>query len=134
MNIICRSVSGLKSKTIFDEIQNKYNISFPNEMLEFFKKNNGGSPYKKEFMVDDMAYEVRCFLSFNGEDYNAIQKPLDSFQKETKGKIVPVAKDSGDSYFCLNIENEKVYYWDKDENLYYKIADTFETFINYLTQ
>lgn len=133
MNIICRSVSGLKSRTIFDEMQNKYNISFPNEMLEFFKKNNGGSPYKKEFMVDDMEYEVRCFLSFNGEDYNAIQKPLDSFQKETKGKIVPVAKDSGDSYFCLNIENEKVYYWDKDENLYYKIADTFETFINYLT-
>lgn len=133
MSIICRSVSELKSKTIFDEIQNEYNISFPHEMLEFFKKNNGGSPYKKEFMVDDIEYEVRCFLSFNGEDYNAIQKPLDSFQKETKGKIVPVAKDSGDSYFCLNIENEKVYYWDKDENLYYKIADTFETFINYLT-
>lgn len=133
MSIICRSVSELKSRTIFDEIQNEYNISFPHEMLEFFKKNNGGSPYKKEFMVDDIEYEVRCFLSFNGEDYNAIQKPLDSFQKETKGKIVPVAKDSGDSYFCLNIENEKVYYWDKDENLYYKIADTFETFINYLT-
>lgn len=132
MNIICRSVSGLKSKTIFDEIQNKYNISFPNEMLEFFKKNNGGSPYKKEFMVDDMEYEVRCFLSFNCEDYNAIQKPLDSFQKETKGKIVPVAKDSGDSYFCLNVENGKVYYWDKDENNYYKIADTFEAFINHL--
>lgn len=97
-----------------------------------FYKNNGGIPLKKEFFMNDTEYEVRYFLSFNEGDYNEIRTPMKAFLQETEGKIVPFAKDSGDNYYCLHVETGKIYYWENEENLYYNIADTFETFVGYL--
>ncbi len=133
MDVICRNISGLKDKTLIERVTDRSNIDLPQSVTAFFEKNNGGIPLKKEFSVGDDEYEVRCFLSFNEGDHNAIKAPLGSFQKETNGKIFPLAKDSGDNYFCLNLENKKIYYWDKDENLYYNIAEDFAAFIGYLT-
>ena len=77
-------------------------------------------------------YEIRCFLSFNSGEYNSIDIPLESFQKETHGKMIPIAKDSGDNYYCIHVETNKIYYWDKDEYLYYNLAESLETFLQYL--
>lgn len=132
MKVICRKVSDLNNKTVIEQMEESYNVRFPSMMKLFFEKNNGGIPSKKDFFSNGMEYEIRCFLSFNEGEYNSIRKPLDFFQKETKGKVIPLAKDSADNYFCMNLETEKIYFWDKDDNLYYNIADNFEEFIRYL--
>lgn len=134
MEVICKNVSELKSELAIEIMENKYNTKIPKILKEFFRKNNGGIPLKKEFTVGDTDYEIRCFLSFNDDDYNSIESSMKSFQEETKGKIIPFAKDSGDNYFCLNIETGKVYYWENEQNLYYNIAETFEGFIGYLIE
>lgn len=132
MEVICRNVSKLESDSRVRKAEKKYQFAFPESVIDFFVNNNGGNPIKKEFAVNNTVYEIRCFLSFQDGDYNEIYTALESFQKETNGKILPLAKDSGDSYYCLNVETENIYYWDKEENLYYKLADTFEEFIGYL--
>ncbi len=132
MNIICRNITKINDDSIIERLEDKYDISFPKSIREFFLNNNGGTPLKKEITVNGTEYEIRCFLSFNDDEYNSIKKPLATFQENTHGKIAPVAKDSGDNYFCLNVENEKVYYWDKDENMYYNLADSFDDFIKLL--
>ncbi len=126
----CRSVSEIADKAIINSYEEQYKIEFPKEMIDFFDENNGGIPLKKEIVVDGEEYEIRCFLSFNDNEYNSIKKSLETFQNNTKGKIIPIAKDSGDNYFCLNVENKKVYYWDHEDNKYYRLAESFNEFIS----
>ena len=132
MAIACVDVKVLKDKSVIDRIEDKYDIYFSEDFKKFFRENNGGIPKKNIFNVNGKEYEIRCFLSFNEGEYNSIRKPLAWFQEKTHGKIVPVAKDSGDNYYCVNLETEKIYFWDKDDNLYYCVAASFAEFIGYL--
>ena len=132
MQKICADIKAIKDELAIERLEDKYEIDFPDEFKSFFKYNNGGIPKKNVFEVKGKEYEVRCFLSFNENEYNSIKSPLASFLEETKGRIVPAAKDSGDNYYCLNIETGKVYFWNKDDGLYYCIAENFNEFIGYL--
>ena len=69
------------------------------------------------------------FLFLSNSRYNTIFQTADFFQTKTRGKIFPIAKDSGDNYFCINIENDAVYYWDKEEDKYYLLTENFKQFI-----
>lgn len=132
MDKICINISKLTDELAIEKLEDKFDLDFSSDFKEFFILNNGGIPLNSKFMYENKEYEVRCFLSFNNDEYNSIKKPLSSFQEETNGKIVPFAKDSGDNYYCLNIENQKVYYWSRDEELYYCLAEAFSEFIGYL--
>ena len=132
MAIICFDIKSIKDELAIDRIEDKYEIDFSEEFKSFFKENNGGIPKNNSFTANGREYEIRCFLSFNEGEYNSIKAPLASFWEETSGRIIPVARDSGDNYYCINIETGKVYFWSKDDNLYYCIAGTFKEFIGYL--
>lgn len=132
MAMICTGISLLKDSLAIERYEDKYAFDLPKELKCFFQENNGGIPKKKVFTARGGEYEIRCFLSFNRGEYNSIDLPIQSFQEETKGKIVPIAKDSGDNYYCINVETGKIYYWDKDDNLYYCIAEDFGELVEYL--
>ena len=129
MSIVCRSISKLENQEPIKMLGQKYGISFSDEFIEFFYENNGGVPFKKEILIDEEEYEVRCFLSFHEEDYNSIFQTADFFQTKTKGKIFSIAKDSSDNYFCMNVDNDSIYYWDKEEKQYYLVVESFEEFV-----
>lgn len=131
MGVLCRNISELKISNSIELMSAKYGCNFPGEMVVFFMENNGGVPLKKEITISDKEYEVRCFLSFNCDEYNSIDKPAEFFQERTCGKIFPLGKDSGDNYYCLNVETGKIYYWDKEDNQYFLIAEDFKHFINF---
>lgn len=130
MNKICSTIKTIDDVSIFNKIEKQYGIEIPESVKEFFILNNAGIPYSREICVQGREYEIRYFLSFNESDHNEIFKALESFQKETKGKIIPLAKDSADNYYCQNLENDKIYYWDKEDGLYYKLSDSFCEFID----
>lgn len=128
MSMVCTDISKLKDETLINRFEDKYEFDFSEALKKFFMDNNGGIPKNNSFEAKGKEYELRCFLSFNDDEYNSIRKPLESFQEETHGKIAPIAKDSADNYYCVNVETGKIYFWDHDENLYYCIAESFEEF------
>lgn len=132
MSKVCKNISELKNKSSISSVEKLYGIKFPKEMIEFFLENNGGTPINKLFTADGKEYELRCFLSFNEDEYNSIHKAIQSYQTETKGKIAPVAKDSGDNYFCINIDTGNIYYNDNSDGLYYKLFDKFSDLVKVL--
>lgn len=133
MSSMCFDSKEIKETFAIDVLENEYDLNFSVAFKAFFKINNAGIPKHNLISVNSKEYEIRCFLSFNDDEYNSIKKPLASFQEETNGKMVPFAKDSGDNYYCLNVENGKVYFWDKDDDLYYMLTESFESFIELLT-
>ena len=112
------------------ETAKKNNITIRSDIIEFLKINSGGYPIKDVIIFDGEEYEIRVFLSLDISDSNYyIEKPLLFFMEKTKGKIIPIALDSGDNYYCVNNETGKVYYWVSEEKRYYCIADSLENFI-----
>lgn len=116
---------------VLEEAEMIYQISFREDVKEFFGKNSGGYPISDIIVSDGDVYEVRVFMSLDESDDNYyIRKPLDYFLKKTKGKIVPIGIDSGDNYYCVNNETGKVYYWSAGEDSYYCISDSIEEFVD----
>ena len=114
---------------IIVEAEKKYDIKIKKGIVDFWKENSGGIPIKSYIMIDKHEYEVRRFLSLNKEDnYYGLEKPLDFFLSQTKGKIVPIGVDSGDNYYCVNNETGKVYYWRASVDEYYCVAKNINEF------
>ena len=130
MKCICKNCTQVVNNTIWTETENKYQIKIRQDIQQFLTANSGGFPIKDIIIVDGEEYEVRVFLSLDSNDKNYyIEKPLNYFLENTKGKIVPIVIDSGDNYYCVNNENGKVYYWSAGENQYYCISESLEAFI-----
>ena len=130
MKCICKNCTQVVNNTIWTETENKYQIKIRQDIQQFLTANSGGFPIKDIIIVDGEEYEVRVFLSLDSNDKNYyIEKPLNYFLENTKGKIVPIGIDSGDNYYCVNNENAKVYYWSAGENQYYCISESLEAFI-----
>ena len=130
MKCICKNCTQVVNNTIWTETENKYQIKIRQDIQQFLTANSGGFPIKDIIIVDGEEYEVRVFLSLDSNDKNYyIEKPLNYFLENTKGKIVPIGIDSGDNYYCVNNENVKVYYWSAGENQYYCISESLEAFI-----
>lgn len=130
MKCICKNCTQVVNNTIWTETENKYQIKIRQDIQQFLTANSGGFPIKDIIIVDGEEYEVRVFLSLDSNDKNYyIEKPLNYFLENTKGKIVPIGIDSGDNYYCVNNENGRVYYWSAGENQYYCISESLEAFI-----
>lgn len=120
----------LKIGDILTKTEKKYDIIIRADIKEFLEKNSGGYPIKDIVVFDGEEYEVRVFLSLNDEDVNYyIEKPLNFFLNNTKGKLVPIGIDSGDNYYCVNNETGKVYYWSAGADQYYCLAESLGDFI-----
>lgn len=108
MKCICKNCTQVVNNTIWTETENKYQIKIRQDIQQFLTANSGGFPIKDIIIVDGEEYEVRVFLSLDSNDKNYyIEKPLNYFLENTKGKIVPIGIDSGDNYYCVNNENGK---------------------------
>lgn len=129
MRCVSKKNSSAFDADIFHKAEKKYNICIRDEIKTFVEKNAGGYPLKSIIECDDEEYEVRVFLSADRADrYYCIEKPLDFFLSKTKGKIIPIAIDSGDNYYCVNNETGKIYYWSSDLDEYYYIVQDLHSF------
>lgn len=114
---------------VLTNAEERYGIKIRDDIKEFLGVNSGGYPLKDIIKTSEDEYEVRVFLSLNRDNANYyIEKPLDYFLNNTKGKIIPIGLDSGDNYYCANNETGKIYYWSASDNQYYYIAESLEKF------
>lgn len=129
MDVISIEQKSVYNEMIWTEAEKKFSVAVRNDIKDFLKVNNGGYPKEDIIIVKDSEYEVRVFLSLDRNDNNyCIEKPLDYFLSNTKGKMVPIAIDSGDNYYCVNNETGKVYYWMANSDCYYLIAGSIADF------
>lgn len=115
--------------SIWLQVERDFNISVRDDIKEFLSLNSGGHPTRDIIIVNGEEYEVRVFLSLDSQNkYYFIERPLVTFLRNTKGKIIPIGIDSGDNYYCVNNETGAVYYWSMSQDEYYRISDNLDTF------
>lgn len=129
MKCIATNIKKSFNEKVFADAEKEFAITIKQTIKDFIKLNAGGYPVKDIVSIDGEDYEVRVFLSADKEDTNYyIAKPMNYFLKKTKNKIIPIGLDSGDNYYCVNNDTEKVYFWSAGEDQYYCIANNLDEF------
>ena len=121
-------INEYKVDGIWDEVEEKYDITVRQDIKAFFRKNGGKHPITDVIDIKGEEYEVRVFLSIDEKNMYYVGKSLDYFLTNTDGQIIPVAIDSGSNYYCVNNKTGKVYYWSSEEDSYYPIANNLTSF------
>lgn len=132
-NIIWKRVKPLMQLDSINKFEQEYEVTLPDNLKEFIIANNGGRPnldiIKK---LDGNEVEVNALLSFNKEDVENIYKVIDYFKGQFGGKIVPIATEPSGDYFCINLNNNSIVYWEHETNELSFIANNLDEFLNCL--
>ena len=89
----------LEDLLIFNELEQEYNITFPEVLKEFIINCNGTMPKKSRFMVGTTERVLGEILSFNKSDYdledtNSLFDVLECMPEMIKNNgIIPFAED-----------------------------------------
>lgn len=132
-NINWKRVKPLILPNSLDKFEQDYEITLPESLKEFISTNNGGRPSLDIIKTEDgKEVEIKALLSFNKEDTENIYKVIDYFKKQFNSKIVPVATEPSGDYFCIDITNDSIVYWEHENNVLTFIAKDFVEFLNCL--
>lgn len=124
------------------KIEPDLKISIPQEVVDFYLKNNGGYCEKNTFFLDGDGYKVNEFLPFGGVGDCVESTYRDVFldNDEMPNNLVPFASDAGGDYFCFEssgsdagrvvfFESE---YYDDPSQAVVVLAESFSEFIEQL--
>lgn len=130
----------------FEKVEKIVGAALPDSIKNLYKKYNGGQVEGGRCVFvnssNGMEYEVRNFLPMIYPRYKEDSLVEDSyvfFVKEKKlipKKYIPIAMDSGGFRYCVSIVDEKVYFFNFDnedvKNGKELVADSIEDFVNSL--
>jgi len=127
------------TKKEIEEIERDLKISFPQEIQDFYLKNNGGRYDKNLFEHEDDGYKIHNFLSLKhgpGTIESAFKSAFLDNELMPKN-LVPFAIDAGGDFFCFSIADEDFgaiiffdsEYYDEPDRCLVPLADSFSDFI-----
>lgn len=132
-NIIWKRVKPLIQPNSVDKFEQDYEITLPDSLKEFIITNNGGRPSLDIIKTEDgREVEIKALLSFNKEDAENIYKVIEYFNKQFNSKIIPIATEPSGDYFCIDITNDSIVYWEHENNKLTFISKDLDEFLNCL--
>lgn len=134
---------GKATQQMINDFEQHIGFSLPDDYKIFLLKYNGGTPkvrystFTVEELNENISLDVLHGLGINELD---LKKRNDEYMDDLLPKCIIIGDDPGAGMIVLNndYETKGVYYWDhsfyfeksnEDENIY-KIADSFQDFIN----
>ena len=121
----------IQSASVFDEIEKQYKVKFSNELREFITENNGATPEKYHFMIENTEKVLGAVLSVNqGEsDVDTIYPALSCIEN---AEIIPFAIDPFGNYICYSITDGTVVFWDHETSAVFSSGTSLSEFIDSL--
>ena len=105
----------VQSMSLFEEIENQYNVKFVDELRDFISMHNAATPEKYHFMIGNTEKVLGAILSVNkGEsDTDTIYTALSCIENSA---IIPFAIDPFGNYICYSSATGKIVFWDHETN------------------
>ncbi len=114
-------------------IEKDFNIVLPNNLKEFLLKNNASTPSEKYFDTLTSKEEMlNNIIDFNYESIESFEKIYIRLKKVLPSDTIPFAKDSFGNYICMNTSDEKIVFYEHENQQTVYVADNLEEFINHL--
>ena len=121
--ITWKYVKPLSKTSAVEDFEKANNVSFPPDLKECIKTNNGGRPSLNVFDTDKSTGRVfKTLLSFNESDVENIYKffPIKDFRSND---LTPFASDPFGNYLCL--KGNKVVLFLHETGQIENVSDTF---------
>lgn len=133
------------------EIERNIGNQLPSDYKDFLK-GYGGCYLESKKTTDEIEYDV-CYKpiekdpwmgqeddtqlieSFYGlaNDHNSLQEAINTYSDRFPRNIIPIASSAGGNEISMDIDNEKILFWDHElshpDKDFFLIANSFEEFI-----
>ncbi|CAI6278479.1 SMI1/KNR4 family protein [Bacillus subtilis] len=133
------------------EIEMNIGKQLPSDYKDFLKEY-GGCYLESKKTSDEIEYDV-CYKPIEKDpwigkdddtqllegfyglanDHSSIQKAIDTYSDRFPRNIIPIASSAGGNEICMDIDNEKILFWDHEfshpDKDFFLIANSFEEFI-----
>ena len=121
----------LKTFDVFENISKRINVDFPSDLKDFIIKNNAASPVHDRIHINGVERVYGETLSFNTEEieattYYAVAEIVDNT------KYIPFALDPFGNIFCYSIANNRIAFYDHEEQKIEITGLDLKTFISLL--
>ncbi|ALV02480.1 SMI1/KNR4 family protein [Bacillus velezensis] len=143
--------SNINTNEQLKEIERIIGNQLPSDYKDFLKEY-GGCYLDSKKTTNEVEYDV-CYKpiekdpwigkeddtqlleNFYGlaNDHNSLQEAINTYSDRFPRNIIPIASSAGGNEICMDIDNEKVLFWDHElshpDKDFFLIANSFEEFI-----
>lgn len=143
--------SNINTNEQLKEIERNIGNQLPSDYKDFLK-GYGGCHLESKKTTDEVEYDV-CYKpiekdpwmgkeddtqlleNFYGlaNDHNSLQAAINTYSDRFPRNIIPIASSAGGNEICMDIDNEKILFWDHElshpDKDFFLIANSFEEFI-----
>lgn len=142
------------TEEMIEKEEEMWRVKLPIDYREFLLDTNGGTPYKKEFRINNRKYMIVSFLcvlqdtEHHENGYYDIDVVLSQIEDRLTSnedligcELLPIAELFAGDYLCLDFSNNKdnpiVCVWSHEESgelepVTYKVTNSFTEFIQLL--
>ena len=123
-------ISKNQSSDFDDELEicaDRFGISFPEELVRFLRKYNGGETPNTTFSINGISSDVKAFYGLG-----RVKHSYSSIKMKDHGshRYLPIALDSFGNDIVIDVNSGKVFFNDHEMNSISPLADSIGEFIS----
>jgi hypothetical protein len=117
-------------KDSIEDFEKEQGVIVPAVLKEVIALHNGGRPSPEIIKTAaGKEVEIKSLLSFNKQDTETIYNVIGYFKERYKGTLLPFASEPSGDYFCMNLNELTIVYWEHETNEVSKVSDSLNEFM-----
>ena len=102
---------------IIESVENRLEITIPEDYKQIVLKYDGGYPNPNHFKVDGKVEIFNNLISLDENEYNNIYEILEDLQDRIGDQLIPFAEDGFGNLLCFDYSaNKNIVFWDHEKN------------------
>lgn len=102
---------------IIESVENRLEITLPEDYKQIVLKYDGGYPNPNHFKVDGKVEIFNNLISLDENEYNNIYEILEDLQDRIGDQLIPFAEDGFGNLLCFDYSaNKNIVFWDHEKN------------------
>ena len=102
---------------IIESVENRLEITLPEDYKQIVLKYGGGYPNPNHFKVDGKVEIFNNLISLDENKYNNIYEILEDLQDRIGDQLIPFAEDGFGNLLCFDYSaNKNIVFWDHEKN------------------
>ena len=102
---------------IIESVENRLEITLPEDYKQIVLKYDGGYPNPNHFKVDGKVEIFNNLISLDENEYDNIYEILEDLQDRIGDHLIPFAEDGFGNLLCFDYSaNKNIVFWDHEKN------------------
>ncbi len=121
----------LKDESIFTKLENHYGLPIPKGLKSFILEANASNPEENLIMINGVERVFETVLSYNEFETEAVSV-FDILNNDKCDYAIPFGTDPFGNLFYCSLKDDKVLFYNHEEDVFEDTNYSFENFISSL--